>query len=78
MDGYLADHVAGCQSGGYYPLGRYFVKAIGRPKSALTAGTCPRPGGRWSPAALACHRVITGLREPGGGTVTGGLSQHRV
>jgi hypothetical protein len=54
------------------------VKAIGRPKPTLTAVICPGPAGRWSAVVLACHRVVAGLREPGGGAVTGGLSQRRV
>jgi hypothetical protein len=53
------------------------VKAIGRAEPALTAVICPGPAGRWSAVVLACHRVVAGLREPGG-AVTGGLSQRRV
>ncbi len=55
---------------------------IGRPKPTWTAGTGPDSAGRSSPAALACQPSggLPGCKvpEPGGGAVTGGLSQRRV
>ena len=55
---------------------------IGRPKPTWTAGTCPDSAGRSSPVALA-YQPSGGLPgckvpEPGGGAVTGGLSQRRM
>ena len=55
---------------------------IGRPKPTWTAGTGPDSAGRSSPVALACQPSggLPGCKvpEPGGGAVTGGLSQRRV